>query len=60
MVMRWSTGAVFLSAAGAALCAALAAFCLSRLAGLGGSGQGAAKQPGGFQAGLRPSTTAGA
>jgi AAHS family 4-hydroxybenzoate transporter-like MFS transporter len=60
MVMRWSTGAVFLSAAGAALCAALAAFCLSRLAGLGGSGQGAAKQPGRFQAGLRPSTTAGA
>ena len=32
LTMKWSAGAVFLAAAVAALCAALAAFCLSRLA----------------------------
>jgi MFS transporter, AAHS family, 4-hydroxybenzoate transporter len=37
--MKWSTAGVFLMAAAAALCAALAAFLLSRLAGLGGSGE---------------------
>lgn len=38
--LRWSAGEVFVAAAMAALCAALAAFSLGRLAGLGGSGKG--------------------
>jgi len=38
--LKWSAGEVFVAAAGAALCAAVAAFSLSRLAGLGGSGKG--------------------
>jgi AAHS family 4-hydroxybenzoate transporter-like MFS transporter len=38
--LKWNPGEVFLAAAGAALCAALAAFALSRMAGLGGSGRG--------------------
>jgi AAHS family 4-hydroxybenzoate transporter-like MFS transporter len=60
MTAKWSTGAVFLSAAAAALCAALAAFCLSRLAGgMAGASTGAAAEPAAFEAGLRPSTTAG-
>jgi len=58
LTMKWSTASVFMAAAGAALCAALAAFSLSRLAGLGGSGKRAADQPASFEAGLRPSTTA--
>jgi AAHS family 4-hydroxybenzoate transporter-like MFS transporter len=37
--LQWSAGEVFVAAAGAALCAALAALSLSRLAGLGGSGK---------------------
>src|ERR1700675_1594550 len=37
---KWSTGSVFLAAATAAMCAALAAFSLSRLAGMSG-GKGA-------------------
>src|SRR6266436_2769774 len=52
-------GGQIAAAALAALCAALAAFCLSRLASMGGSGKGAADQPASFEAGLRPSTTAG-
>ena len=60
LTMKWSTASVFVAAAAAALCAALAAFSLSRLAGMGGSGKEAADQPASFQAGLRPSTTAGA
>jgi MFS transporter, AAHS family, 4-hydroxybenzoate transporter len=60
LTMKWSTASVFMAAAGAALCAALAAFSLSRLAGMGGSGKRAADPPAGFEAGLRPSTTAGA
>jgi AAHS family 4-hydroxybenzoate transporter-like MFS transporter len=60
LTMKWSAGAVFMAAAGAALCAALAAFSLSRLAGMGGSGKRAADQPAPLEAGLRPSTTAGA
>jgi AAHS family 4-hydroxybenzoate transporter-like MFS transporter len=60
LIAKWSTEAVFMAAATAALCAALAAFSLSRLAGMGGSGRGAADQPGSFEAGLQPSTTAGA
>jgi MFS transporter, AAHS family, 4-hydroxybenzoate transporter len=56
---KWSTGSVFLVAAAAALCAALAAFSLSRIAGLGGSGRKAADVPASFEASLHPSTSAG-
>jgi AAHS family 4-hydroxybenzoate transporter-like MFS transporter len=59
LTMKWSTGEVFVTAAAAALCAALAAFFLSRLAGMGGSGRDAAGQAVSPEAGLRPSTTAG-
>jgi len=59
LIAKWSPGSVFMAAAGAALCAAVAAFSLSRLAGMGGSGQGAVDPPATFEAGLRPSTTAG-
>jgi AAHS family 4-hydroxybenzoate transporter-like MFS transporter len=58
MTMQWSTGEVFMAAAAAALCAALAAFTLSRLAGLGGTGKARDDQPERFEAGLRPSTAA--
>jgi len=58
LTMKWSTESVFMAAAAAALCAALAAFSLSRIAGLGGSGKGAADARA-FEAPLRPSTTAG-
>jgi AAHS family 4-hydroxybenzoate transporter-like MFS transporter len=57
--LKWSTADVFICAAAAALCAALAAFWLSRLAGMGGTGKAAAGQPS-LEAGLRPSTAAGA
>src|SRR6202047_1981501 len=57
LTLKWSTGSVFIAAAGAALCAALAAFSRSRLAGLGGSGKGAAV-PESLEAGLCPSTAA--
>jgi AAHS family 4-hydroxybenzoate transporter-like MFS transporter len=50
LTMKWSAGEVFMVAAGAALCAALAAFSLSRLAGLGGSGKGASDSPGSLEA----------
>jgi AAHS family 4-hydroxybenzoate transporter-like MFS transporter len=56
LTMKWSAGAVFLAAAVAALCAALAAFCLSRLARLGES---AVERPTSFDAKLRPAPTAG-
>jgi AAHS family 4-hydroxybenzoate transporter-like MFS transporter len=56
--MKWSTAEVFICAAAAALCAALAAFWLSRLAGMGGTGKAAA-DPSSLGAGLRPSTAAG-
>jgi MFS transporter, AAHS family, 4-hydroxybenzoate transporter len=63
MTMKWSTGAVFVAAAAAALCAALAAFSLSRLAGMGGTGKASADRPLSFEAGLHhplhPSTPAG-
>src|SRR3984885_14639917 len=39
MTLKWSAGEVFVAAALAALCAALAAFSLGRQAGLGGSGR---------------------
>jgi AAHS family 4-hydroxybenzoate transporter-like MFS transporter len=55
LTAKWSTGSVFIAAATAALCAALAAFALSRLAGMGGSGA-IADRPASFEAGLRPST----
>ena len=58
LIVRWSTGSVFMAAAGAAFCAALAAFSLGRIAGMGGSGKGA-EEAASFEAGLRPSTTAG-
>jgi AAHS family 4-hydroxybenzoate transporter-like MFS transporter len=60
MTMKWSTGAVFVAAAAAAMCAALAAFSLSRLAGMGGSGKATADRPVSLEAGLHPSTPAGA
>jgi AAHS family 4-hydroxybenzoate transporter-like MFS transporter len=59
LTMKWSSAAVFAAAAAVALCAALAAFSLSRLAGMGGSGREAADPAAPFEAGLRPSTTAG-
>ena len=59
LTMKWSTSSVFLAAAAAALCAALAALSLSRIAGLGGSGVGVAVTPGSIEADLRPSTRAG-
>src|ERR1700733_11164605 len=58
LTMKWSTGEVFMAAATAALCAALAAFSLSRLAGMGGS-KGAASTNS-VEAGLQPATRAGA
>jgi AAHS family 4-hydroxybenzoate transporter-like MFS transporter len=58
LTMKWSPASFFMVAAVAALCAALAAFCLSRLAGLGGSGKDAAERPAAVEARLGPSTTA--
>jgi AAHS family 4-hydroxybenzoate transporter-like MFS transporter len=43
--LKWSAGEVFVVAAAAALCAALAAFSLGRLAGLGGSGRRLSDRP---------------
>jgi AAHS family 4-hydroxybenzoate transporter-like MFS transporter len=60
LTMKWSTGSVFMAAAVAALCAAVAAFCLGRLAGMAGDGMSAADRSASFEAGLRPSTSAGA
>jgi AAHS family 4-hydroxybenzoate transporter-like MFS transporter len=57
LTMKWSAGAVFLAAAAAALCAALAAFWLSRLAGLGG-GESTIEQPTSFDAKLEAAPTA--
>jgi AAHS family 4-hydroxybenzoate transporter-like MFS transporter len=59
LTLKWSTAEVFMTAAIAALCAALAAFFLSRIAGMGGTGKRGANQPDTFEANLRPSTTAG-
>jgi MFS transporter, AAHS family, 4-hydroxybenzoate transporter len=55
---KWSAEAVFMAAAAAALCAALAAFLLSRLAD-GNSGKGAVDQPTSFHAKLGPAAKAG-
>ena len=60
LAMRWSPASVFTAAAVAALCAAVAAYSLSRLAGLGGSGQASAEGLSSVEVQLRPSTTAGA
>jgi MFS transporter, AAHS family, 4-hydroxybenzoate transporter len=57
--MKWSAAEVFMTAACAALCAALAAFSLSRLAGMGGNGDSAADSSASLEAVLHPSTTAG-
>jgi AAHS family 4-hydroxybenzoate transporter-like MFS transporter len=54
---KWSTAAVFLTAAVAALCAALAAFSLSRLAGTGG--KAVVEQASSIDAKLKVATTAG-
>src|SRR3984957_10192619 len=57
LTLKWTTAEVFMTAAIAALCAALAAFFLSRLAGMGGTGKPAADQTDTFEAALRRSTT---
>jgi AAHS family 4-hydroxybenzoate transporter-like MFS transporter len=54
--LKWSAGEVFLAAAVAALCAALAAFSLSRVAGL--RGEDAPGSSAAFEKTLHPSTTA--
>jgi AAHS family 4-hydroxybenzoate transporter-like MFS transporter len=59
LTLKWSTAEIFMTAAMAALCAALAAFFLSRLAGMGGTGKRAADRPEAFEANLHPSTTVG-
>jgi AAHS family 4-hydroxybenzoate transporter-like MFS transporter len=53
LTMEVSTATVFMAAAFAALCAALAAFLLSRLAGMGGNRQNVAVQPASLEASLR-------
>ena len=58
LTMKWSAGAVFFAAAAAALCAALAAVCLSRLAGMDG-GNSTVEQPTSFDAKLEAAPTAG-
>ena len=59
MTLKWSTGTVFMAAAAAAMCAALAAFSLSRFAGMGGSGKARAGRPLSFEPARHPSTPAG-
>jgi AAHS family 4-hydroxybenzoate transporter-like MFS transporter len=59
--MKWSTGSVFMAAATAAFCAALAAFSLSRVAAIkGGGNKGAIDRSPSLEAGLQPATRAGA
>lgn len=55
MTAKWTTAELFMAAATAALCAALAAFTLSRLAGMRGS-RGAADQTSSFDVTLPPLT----
>jgi len=57
LAAKWSTAAVFFTAAGAALCAALAAFGLSRLTG--GAGGRAVEQPTSFAVKLAGEAKAG-
>src|ERR1700738_1068538 len=49
--LKWTAGEVFGAAAVAAFCAALAAFSLSRLAGMGGSGKAAGDSPASVEGG---------
>ena len=58
LAAKWSTAAVFLTAAGAALCAALASFGLSRLTG-GGTDSNAVEQSTSFAAKLAGEAKAG-
>ena len=58
LAAKWSTAAVFIAAAAAALCAALASFGLSRLTG-GGAGSKVVEQPTSFGAKLGPEAKAG-
>ena len=58
LAAKWSTAAVFLAAAGAALCAALAAFGLSRLTG-GSAGSTAVEQSTSFAAKVAGEAKAG-
>jgi AAHS family 4-hydroxybenzoate transporter-like MFS transporter len=58
LTMKWSTGEVFMAAATAALCAAVAAFSLSRVAAIRSGGKGAASSIS-VEAGLQPATGAG-
>jgi MFS transporter, AAHS family, 4-hydroxybenzoate transporter len=60
LTMKWSTGEVFMAAATAALCAALAAFSLSRLASIRGGGKGAIDRSPSHETDLQPATRAGA
>jgi AAHS family 4-hydroxybenzoate transporter-like MFS transporter len=61
LTMKWSTGSVFMAAATAALCAALAAFSLSRIAAItGGGNKGAIDRSPSPEAGLQPATHPGA
>ena len=53
LTAKWSTASVFMAAAGAALCAAIAAYSLSRLAATGG-GRGATELAPSFDAKLGP------
>jgi MFS transporter, AAHS family, 4-hydroxybenzoate transporter len=55
---KWSAAAVFMAAGGAALCAALAALVLSRLAA-GGHDKGTVDQTASFDAKLSPAANAG-
>jgi AAHS family 4-hydroxybenzoate transporter-like MFS transporter len=55
LAAKWDTGSVFMAAATAALCAALAAFLLSRLSITGKS----AGQPSSFDVKLKAATTTG-
>jgi AAHS family 4-hydroxybenzoate transporter-like MFS transporter len=56
LTMKWSTGSVFMAAATAALCAAAAAFSLSRVAAIRGGGKDAADRTASFETSLRPAS----
>jgi AAHS family 4-hydroxybenzoate transporter-like MFS transporter len=60
LTAKWSTGSVFMAAATAAFCAALAAFSLSRVAAIKGDDKGAADRAASIEAGLQPMTRGGA
>jgi AAHS family 4-hydroxybenzoate transporter-like MFS transporter len=61
LTMKWSTGSVFIAAASAALCAALAAFSLSRVAAIkAGGNKDAIEHSPSLEAGLQPAPRPGA